>query len=149
MSKDKTSDINEPKKETLELRRERAKRNRTLSRRGPLYIPEDQKDPNFVYRIVADRGQGARVQQLLDLGYEFVTNKDMTIGDESLQKPAQLGAHVTRALGGGENGILMRIPKEIYEDARKLKDADVDRQDAALLKPNNLLPATYTKTTDI
>lgn len=134
--------------ESLEKRRERATKNRLSQNRGPLFIPEDQKDKDFIYRVAADRNNGSRVQQLLDLGYEFVSQDDMKIGDQESKTPNTLGKHVHRPLGGGVDGILMRIPKELYADALKIKEKEVQSMDAAMLKPNGLLPATLQKTKD-
>lgn len=136
-------------KESLESRRERARKNRAIKNKGPLYIPQDQLNPDFVHRIVNDIDNGSRVQQMLDLGYEFVSKDDMTIGANDITKPSSQGTNVSRAVGDGVNAFLMRVPKEIYEDGLIEKEAETKRSTKARLTDRaGLLPGTLTQSKD-
>ena len=90
----------------------------------------DGKDPNFVYRIVNDTGD--RVNQMAERGYEVVTDNDVKIGDRRIGNPTQTGSPVRTSVGGGVQGVLMKIPKEWHEEDQAAKQAQVDELDATM-----------------
>jgi len=92
----------------------------------------DGKDPNFVYRIVNDTGD--RVNQMAESGYEIVTDSGVKIGDRRIGNPTQTGSPVRTSVGGGVQGVLMRIPKEWYEEDQQAKAAQVDELEASMKK---------------
>ena len=81
-------------------------------------------DPNFVYRFVNDRGE--RVSNLKEQGYEVVTDSNIRIGDRRVAVPQSEGSVRTASVGNGMQAVLMRIPKEYYEEDQAAKQAEVD-----------------------
>lgn len=81
------------------------------------------KDPNFEYRIVNDVND--RVNEFLERGYEVVTDGDVTVGDKRVGKVSATGSPVEISVGQGTKALLMRIPKEYYEEDQKAKAANI------------------------
>ena len=100
-----------------------------LSAQGPLNI-SGEKDPNFHYRFVNDTG--SRVYNYQQAGYEIVTDGDITVGDSRVSDASDLGSP-RRVVGDqGTTSVLMRIPKEYYEEDQARKNALLDEQDQAM-----------------
>lgn len=87
------------------------------------------KDPKFVYRIVNDLD--GRVDQFIEAGYE-VCNGDETIGDSRVNLPKKEGSPVSTSVGGGVKGVLMRIPKEWYEEDQQAKQEFVNEKESVI-----------------
>jgi hypothetical protein len=85
--------------------------------------------PDFVYRVVNDKP--GRIERMQEIGYEFVES-DEQLGDYRVAEGSKLGKAVSKAVGGGVNGYLMRIKKEFYDEDRKAKDERVDSIESAL-----------------
>ena len=75
------------------------------------------KDDNFIYRVVND--VPGRVAEMQSRGYElaegdevFLSNKDSSRSEGSVK---------SKHVGGGINGVLMKIPKEWYNEDQALK----------------------------
>ena len=75
-------------------------------------------DPNFVYRVI--NATDDRLERAQEAGYEFVESKQR-LGDPDVMDAAPLGANVSKPVGGGTTGYLMRIPREFYEEDQKAK----------------------------
>jgi hypothetical protein len=73
-----------------------------------------------------------RVDQLLEQGYDFV-RENVQVGDISIDGGAQLGATITKRVGGGKESILMQIPKEWYDADHTEKQKIVDKRETAIL----------------
>ncbi|WP_299517287.1 hypothetical protein [uncultured Flavobacterium sp.] len=100
-----------------------------LSARGPLNIT-GEKDPNFHYRFVND--VGSRVYNYQQAGYEIVTDGDLTVGDSRVSDASDLGSP-RRVVGDqGTTSVLMRIPKEYFDEDQAKKNAALDEQDQAM-----------------
>lgn len=100
-----------------------------LSARGPLNITGD-KDLNFHYRFVND--QGNRVYNYQQAGYEIVTDGDLTVGDSRVSDASDLGSP-RRVVGeNGTTSILMRIPKNYFDEDQAKKNAIIDEQEQAM-----------------
>jgi len=75
-------------------------------------------DPRFAYRVFNDnwRKEPDRVARAKAAGYEVVSGyPDISVG--------------TNDDGTAIKGVLMRIPKELYEEDQKAKQKEVDRVD--------------------
>lgn len=90
-----------------------------------------KKDPAFNYRIVKDTP--GRVPMFQDGGYEIVTT-ETKVGDKRAAVPAQEGSPVKISLGRGEQGYLMRIPNEFYEEDQQSKEADIQSREADMIR---------------
>jgi hypothetical protein len=88
------------------------------------------KDPNFTYRIVKDAP--GRVQEFLDGGYEPVDNKTTKLAAPRVDGGSSQGSVNSVPLGGGDTGVLMRIPKEMYEEDQKAKMDALKQKESAL-----------------
>lgn len=113
------------------IRPDRSKPKRvTLKERN--IISYSNLDPDYVYRVVNDKP--GKIDQAQKIGYELVES-DEQIGDYGAAEGSKLGKAVSKAVGGGTKGYLMRIKKEFYEEDRAAKDKIIDATEQAM-KPN-------------
>jgi len=90
------------------------------------------KDPNYEYRFVADDPlRPGRIARLKDLGYEMVTD-DTEVGQKVVDRATKVGSVVTRQGGQGVTLVLMRIPKEWYDEDQKAKQEKVNALEIAM-----------------
>ena len=87
------------------------------------------KDPAYEYRIVNDSGD--RVQQFLEAGYEICQASDVRVGDNRVNKASPEGSLAQASVGGGMKAMVMRIPKEYYQEDQAAKAKYVDETEAA------------------
>lgn len=107
-----------------EVQTERRRRTGTGAERNlKLFVPEEYKDPNFVYRWVNNRP--GRVKQLTQMDdYDIVSSEDGTI-DAGTSEGTVVKRTVDRS--EGEEAVLLRKPRKFYEadkaEEQKLLDA--------------------------
>jgi len=89
----------------------------------------NKRDPNFVYRVANDAD--GRMQYLEDIGYEVV-HDDEQLGDPTADSAAAMGSAVSKPVGGGVMGVLMRIKKEWYDEDQARKQKRVDDSEETL-----------------
>lgn len=112
-----------------EIKRSRPKRERPkLGGKDVLKVRVEDTDPDYHYRIVNDVGD--RVEILKERGYEVVTDK-VRLGDYRVANPKGEGSPVTAYVGGGQKGVLMRIPKEFFKEDQAAKQEYNDEMEAA------------------
>ncbi len=87
------------------------------------------KDPNFEYRWVNDTP--GRLQRFMDGGWEVVTD-DLQVGQKSVDSPSKLGSAITKNVGRSTVGVLMRVPKEWYDEDQMAKQDKVDALEASM-----------------
>ena len=87
--------------------------------------------PGFVRRIVNDVGN--RIERFLQGGYKIVEDKDVIIG-EGVDNNQSLGTGARKGVGKGVTGVLMEIPKEIYDEDQAAKQRLIDEQERAMKK---------------
>lgn len=101
-------------------------------RRTPLTVRNrltvKDRDPNYQYRIVNVKDD--RVEQFKEQGYEIV--EDAQVGDKRLDAPSSLGSSSEISVGQGMKAVLMRIPKEWYQDDQNAKQAQIDELEATM-----------------
>ena len=83
------------------------------------------KDANFEYRIVNDVDD--RIENFKDRGWEVVPAKDTKVGDRRADNASPTGSASEISVGNGTKAIVMRIPKDWYDEDQKAKAEDVDR----------------------
>ena len=88
------------------------------------------KDPAFEYRIVKDKP--GRIDKFLAAGYEVV-NHEVEVGDAGASKANQEGSPVKINLGRGEQGYLMRQPREWYLEDQQAKEAELKAREAEMV----------------
>ncbi len=90
------------------------------------------QDPNFVYRVIND--QDDRLKRAQEAGYEFVVS-DEQLGDKRVAEGGKVDSRVSKPVGNGVRGFLMRIPREYYDEDQQAKAQRIDDVEAAM-KPN-------------
>lgn len=91
------------------------------------------KDPNYAYRFVNDVDQGMRIQMFKDGGWEVVDrNTEIKVGDKVVDGGSVVGSVVTRYVGHGVTAVLMRIPKEWYDEDQAKKQAELDETEDSM-----------------
>lgn len=95
------------------------------------------EDPNYVYRWVVDYdGTGDRIEQFKEAGYEVCPKGLHKVGDNRVSIPTAEGSSEVLSVGGGQKAVLMRQPKEYYDEDQKAKAERVKNSEEALKKPN-------------
>ena len=87
------------------------------------------QDPNYVYRWVND--QPGRIEKFKDGGYEVVT-ETVEVGGASVDRNTKLGSAVTKTVGGTMTAVLMRIPREWYNEDQKAKQDEIAAKEQAI-----------------
>lgn len=95
-----------------------------------LHVPENAKDPNFVYRWVNNKP--GRIKQLTKMDDYDIVN----VTDESIDVGSAGGSVVTRTVDSkeGDEAVLIRKPRQYYEADKAKADARLDAQDEHLRK---------------
>lgn len=96
---------------------------------GDDIIGVSNKDPNYVYRVFNDKG--SRIAQKQRQGWEPVATGDVHVNTTNAVKPGEVASMVVDNQTGME-GVVMRIPKEYYEEDQKAKQDFVDERETAL-----------------
>ena len=104
--------------------------------RVPVGGPRDiltvaNKDPNYVYRWVMD--SPGRLEQFKKAGYEVVESNP-EVGQAAVDRATQLGSSVTMVRGSGTL-VLMRIPREWYDEDQTAKQEELDALDETMRDP--------------
>lgn len=86
------------------------------------------KDPNYEYRWVLD--VPGRIVKFQDGGWEVVT-EDLKVGDKAVDSNTKVGSAITKRTGVSML-VLMRIPKEWYDEDQAAKQAGVDATEEML-----------------
>ena len=97
-----------------------------LNMRNKLTVKD--RDPNYHYRIVNVKED--RVEQFQEQGYEIVGATP--VGDKQIDAPSSLGSASEISVGGGLKAVVMRIPKEFYEEDQAMKQAQIDELEATM-----------------
>jgi hypothetical protein len=87
-----------------------------------------QRDPNYHYRIVNANLESDpdRVTNLEEIGYEVVPRGLVgDTGDKRVDNPSALGSAGQISVGQGTKAVVMRIPKEYYEQDQAAKQAEI------------------------
>jgi len=113
---------------TKSTRPQRATR-KPLHQRGPLSI-SGEKDPNFHYRFVNDRG--SRISNHQDAGWEFVDEDTLVVGDSRVKDVSDIGSARRVTSDDGTVSFLMKIKKEFYEEDQAAKRTQNEEQERAL-----------------
>jgi len=100
--------------------------------RGILTVRD--KDENYEYRWVNDKD--SRIETLQQRGYEFVDD-DVEVGDKDVDSSKGVSSVVSKAVGGGVDGYLMRIKKEYFEEDKAFKAEQIDKREADMKRTLN------------
>ena len=114
-----------------EKRPDRSKSTRTpLGKRNKLSF--DNLEEGYVYRVIND--VDSRLEQAVEGGYEFVTGKGK-LGDSRAAEGTAIDSRVSKPVGNGVTGYLMRIRDEFYKEDQAAKAARIDETEKSM-KPD-------------
>src|SRR3990170_6437199 len=92
-------------------------------------------DPKFHYRIVNDVDD--RIERLKIAGYDIAEEK-VGIGDIGVENNnISLGSGARMHVGKGVKAVLMKIPKDIYQEDQAIKQREIDRKEATIKRKAN------------
>ncbi len=101
----------------------------SLGKRDRLSIKN--KEEGFVYRIVNDVDD--RVEQLKGVGYEICTNEHVgAIGNKRVDNTSSVGSAAHFSVGQGTKAVVMRIPKDWYDEDQRAKQQELDAVEATM-----------------
>lgn len=83
----------------------------------------DNKDPDYVYRVFNDKD--GRIKKAQEAWWEIVED-EAQLGDQKTGEPSKMGSAVVKEVGGGMQGVLMRIPRDIYEQDQLEKQSEIN-----------------------
>jgi hypothetical protein len=111
-----------------------------MERNLKLHVPEELKDPNFVYRFVNDRP--GRVRQLTQMDDYSVVSANELNGALEPEKSTAEGTVVTRTADStvGERVVLLKKPREYYEADRKEHDHAIAAHEDTMRRGRPLTP---------
>ena len=112
----------------------RARKTPTAGLRDKLTVYD--ADPNYHYRWV--RNDEGRIRWFQERGYEVVT-KEHAVGDKVVDGGSTLGSAVTKFGGGTITVVLMRIPKEWFDEDQAAKEAEIAATEATMKRPSSEL----------
>jgi len=90
-------------------------------------------EEGYVYRVINDVDD--RIKRAEAAGYEFVESES-SLGDARVADASKMGAKVSKPVGGGMTGYLMRIKKDWYDEDQQNKQKQIDSTESAM-KPDN------------
>ena len=93
------------------------------------YLAVRDQDPNYSYRWVNDVDN--RIERFKAGGYEVVA-APTKVGQPTVDAGSQIGSAVTKSVGGKIMAVLMRIPKEWFDEDQQAKMAQVDSMEKAM-----------------
>lgn len=90
------------------------------------------KEPGYVYRIVNDTED--RITSLQEMGYEMVTDSNVSVGDKRIANPSQEGSPVKVSVGLGTQAYVMRQKQEFFDEDQAAKAARNNELEAGMKK---------------
>lgn len=83
------------------------------------------QDPGYVYRVVNDEDD--RISRFQEAGYEICKEEAVgAVGDRRVDSTSSLGSTAHFSVGKGTKAVLMRIPKEWYQEDQLAKQKEID-----------------------
>ena len=128
------------RKETVETTENKVSNDTRPDRSKPVRTPLGTRnrltfknlDPDYKYRMISDKD--GRLQRAQDGGYEFVESTE-GLGDQMAAEASKMGKNVSKPVGHGVTGYLMRIKKDLYDEDQKMKQSQVNATEQTM-KPN-------------
>jgi hypothetical protein len=90
------------------------------------------KEPGFHYAWILEEEVSLR----MDNGFEHVRHP-VEVGHKRIDVSNMAGSYVTRNLGGGKMGYLMRIPQEFYDEDMAAEQEIVNEQERARVRDSS------------
>lgn len=89
------------------------------------------KDPNYEYRWVLD--VPGRLEKFKDGGWEPV-QEDLEVGQSTVDRGTKIGSVITKHAGRAMTLVLMRIPKEWYDEDQDAKQDRVTALEESMMR---------------
>lgn len=103
------------------------------------------KQDGYVYRWVNDVDN--RISRFQAAGYDFVQH-EVEVGQRTVDNPGKYGSVVSKAMGQGRIGYLMRIPEEFYLEDQAAKQRGITQVEDNMKRTlNSGRDGTYGKVT--
>jgi len=107
--------------------------NRSEKQRTPLgarnTLTFSDMEPGYSYRVINDVDD--RLTRAEAAGYEFVEAKK-GLGDVRAAEATKMGSKVSKPVGGGKVGYLMRIKEEWYQEDQAEKARKISESEATM-----------------
>jgi len=87
--------------------------------------------PGYRTRVVND--VDGRIERFKDAGYEVVMSDEL-LGDRSAGVAGSVGSEVSKPVGAGRRGVLMKIKEEFYQEDHAAKQAAIDKTEEGLYR---------------
>ena len=78
-----------------------------------------------------------RLYRFTQAGWEFVTDKNLEVGDPSVNADKELGSVIVKPVGNGIEAFLMCIEEEFYNEDQAAKAAKIDETERAMKEELN------------
>lgn len=101
-----------------------------MGRRNIITVAGLQDTADFHYHWFNDVGD--RLHKCREAGYEFVLRSGLGAGDQTIESAKGTTSIMSKGMGGGTTGFLMRIPMEFYKQDQKAKQLEVDALEAEM-----------------
>jgi hypothetical protein len=76
------------------------------------------------------------VERFLEDGYEYVTH-EVKVGDKTINSASMIGGKVSKGMGNGVTGYLMRCPDEVEKEINALLAKEVDETEDQMKRELN------------
>lgn len=113
----------------------------TLGTRNKMTVTGLKDTDQFVYRWVNDSNIEAR----WDKGYDFVDREGKVVGDGSFEQARGIGTVMTKGVGMGTTAYLMKIPKDLWEEQRRVNVDEPTNDTEATMKNPETSKGSYGK----
>lgn len=99
-------------------------------------------DPNWCYRWINDKND--RIERAKQGGYEAVVHGHV-VGETTVEggQNPKFGSAVAKQVGGGMWAVLMRIPRELYEEDQAAKEQDLLKAERQMVRDANNAEGRY------
>jgi len=97
--------------------------------------------PGYVRRVVNDRED--RIRRFEEAGYNIVQDADLVPGEKRAGDASQVGAPVSKQVGGGMRAYLMEIPEEWYNEDQAVKQGQVDAYEQEMQRTRGGVDGSY------
>jgi hypothetical protein len=126
-----------PERPTQVTRSDRPKRVPINGYRNILTVEGQEPGWHYVWVNDATQAHGTNnVPRFEDAGYQFVEHS-VSVGDRKINSASQVGGKVTRSMGNGVTGYLMRLPQEDYDSDQAALQAEINESERGLFEKLN------------
>lgn len=114
-----------------------------LRQRNVLTVEEKFKREDFEYRWVNDTP--GRLQMFKEAGWEPVRDDEQVIeiGDDSVGRESRKGSIVKKTVNEKMETVLMKIPKDIYDEEQAVKQRELDKSEQAMKRKEQSKEGRY------